>query len=307
VRAVVALVLLAVVGACHRGEPPAELARTTSYELARKDGHYVTVDGLQVFAITAGHGRDVVLIHGNPSNTYSWRKVIAPLAQRYRVHAIDLPGYGFSDKPDDPARYTTEALADDVIHYMDTVGIERAVLVGNSMGGHVASEAAILHRDRVSGLVLVDASGLPGLPGYPLATRMAGWPVIGPLLRALPARGRVRDGLRNAVYDPSQITEADVDAYYAPLRSAGGMNAFIARMHQQVADERGARVHTIAAPTLVISGDSDRVIPPAIAQRYHELIAGSDLLLIPQTGHLPQEERPDETVAAIVRWIDAHP
>ena len=59
--------------------------------------------------------------------------------------------------------------------------------------------------------------------------------------------GRVRDGLRNAVYDPSQITEADVDAYYAPLRSASGMNAFIARMHQQVADERVARVHTVAA------------------------------------------------------------
>ena len=117
----------------------------------------------------------------------------------------------------------------------------------------------------------------------------------------------MRDGLRNAVYDPSQITEADVDAYYAPLRSAGGMNAFIARMHRQIADERVARVHTIAAPTLVISGDSDRVIPPEIAQRYHELIAGSDLLLIPQTGHLPQEERPDETVAAIVPWIDAHP
>jgi pimeloyl-ACP methyl ester carboxylesterase len=299
--------LIVLAGGCHGGVPPAELARTTPYELARKEGHYVTVDGLQVFAITAGHGRDVVLIHGNPSNTYSWRKVVTPLAQRYRVHAIDLPGYGFSDKPSDESRYTTEALADDVIHYLDTVGVERAVLIGNSMGGSVVSEAAILHRDRVSALVLVDASGLPGLPPHPLAIRMAGWPVIGPLLRALPARGRTRDGLRNAVYDPSQITEADVDAYYAPLRSAGGTNAFIARMHQQVADDRSSRVHTIAAPTLVITGDTDRLVPPAVAERYHELIVGSELLVMPQTGHLPQEERPDETVAAITRWIDAHP
>ncbi len=295
------------VGGCHRGAPPAELARTTPYELARKEGHYVTVDGLQVFAITAGNGRDVVLIHGNPSNTYSWRKVIAPLAKHYRVHAIDLPGYGFSDKPCDDSRYTTEALANDVVQYLDTVGIERAALVGNSMGGHVASEAAILHGDRVSALVLVDSGGLPGVPGYPLATRAAGWPVIGPLLRALPARGRVRDSLRNAVYDPSQITEADVDAYYAPLRSAGGTNAFIARMHQQVPDDRPTRVHSIATPTLVITGDSDRLVPRSTADRYHELIAGSELLVMPQTGHLPQEERPDETVAAISRWIDAHP
>jgi pimeloyl-ACP methyl ester carboxylesterase len=307
VRAILALALIVLAGGCHGGVPPAELARTTPYELARKEGHYVTVDGLQVFAITAGHGRDVVLIHGNPSNTYSWRKVVTPLAKHYRVHAIDLPGYGFSDKPNDDSRYTTEALAHDVVHYLDAVGVERAVLVGNSMGGHVASETAILHRDRVSALVLVDSSGLPGLGRYPLMTRMAGWPVIGPLLRALPARGRVRDGLRSAVYDPSQITDADIDAYYAPLRSAGGMNAFIARMRQPVADERVARVHTIAAPTLVITGDSDRLVPRSMAERYHELIAGSELLVMPQTGHLPQEERPDETVAAITRWIDAHP
>ena len=83
-RPIVALTLSVVVlvaGGCHRGVPPAELARTTPYDLARKEGHYVTIDGLQVFAITAGHGRDVVLIHGNPSSTYTWRKVVAPLAK----------------------------------------------------------------------------------------------------------------------------------------------------------------------------------------------------------------------------------
>jgi pimeloyl-ACP methyl ester carboxylesterase len=306
VRGLAVLALLPLLVACG-GAQPAELARTTSYQLARTEGRFVAVDDLQVFAITAGQGRDVVLLHGNPSNTYSWRKVIAPLATRYRVHAIDLPGYGFSDKPSDDARYTTEALAHTVIAYLDVVGARRAVLVGNSMGGHVASETAILHRDRVSALVLVDSGGLPGIPPYPLATRMAGWPVIGPLLRALPSRGRVRDGLRHAVYDPSQITEADVDAYYAPLRSEGGTNAFVARMHQRAAEDRPARVRTIAAPTLVITGDSDRLVPPAVAERYHELIAGSELLVMQQTGHLPQEERPDETVVAITRWIDAHP
>ena len=109
------------------------------------------------------------------------------------------------------------------------------------MGGHVASETAIIAPDRVAALVLLDASGLPGGPGYPLAVRMAGWPVIGPVLRSLPGRGRVRDRLHNAVYDPQQITEADVDAYYAPLRSAGGTNAFFARMRQPVTEERLAR------------------------------------------------------------------
>lgn len=298
--------VLTLLAACG-GVPPAELARTTPYALAREDGHFAVVEGLHVFAITEGEGRDVVLIHGNPSNTYAWRKVIAPLATRYRVHAIDLPGYGFSDKPDDDARYSTEALARVVVGYLDSVGARRAVLVGSSMGGHVASETAILYPDRVSALVLLDAAGLPGIDGYPLVTRMLGWPVVGPLLRTLPARGRVRDGLRHAVYDPARITEADVDAYYTPLRSAGGTNAFVARMRQHVTEARAARVATITAPTLVVTGDSDRVIPPAIAERYHALIGGSELLVLEHTGHLPHEERPDETVSALVRWIDAHP
>jgi pimeloyl-ACP methyl ester carboxylesterase len=305
VRAVVAALLAATLAGCA-GTPPAELARTTTYDLARTDGRFVTVAGQRLFAITEGAGRDVVLVHGNPASTYTWRKVIGPLATRYRVHAIDLPGYGFSDKPAGE-RYATASLAADVVGYLDAIGARRVVLVGNSMGGHVASEVAIRYPDRVAALVLVDASGLPYGSGYPLTMRMLGWPVVGPLLRSLPARGRVRDGLRRAVYDPAQITEADVDAYYLPLRSAGGTNAFVARMGQRVTEARAPRVRTIRAPTLVVTGEADHVVPPSVAGRYHELIDGSELLVMPQTGHLPQEERPDELVAAVTRWIDAHP
>ncbi len=304
-RTLAAVLLLAVAAGC--GAAPAELARTTPYELARSEGRYVTVNGLQTFAITAGAGRPVLLIHGNPSNTYSWRKVIRPLATRYRVDAIDLPGYGFSDKPRD-APYTTEWLARHVVAYLDAVGVGRALLVGSSMGGYVASETALLFPDRVSALVLVDASGLPeATGGYPLAVRMSGWPVLGPVLRALPARGRVRASLENAVYDPTQVTDADVDAYYAPLRSAGRMNAFVARMKQPTAPERADRVRTIRAPTLVITGDTDRLVAPATARRYHELIAASELLVMPRTGHLPHEEHPDEFVRAVTTFLDAHP
>jgi pimeloyl-ACP methyl ester carboxylesterase len=109
------------------------------------------------------------------------------------------------------------------------------------------------------------------------------------------------------VYDPSTVTEADVDAYYAPLRSAGGTNAFLARLRSHGTDDRTARVRTIHAPTLVITGDSDRLVSPATARRYHELIGGSELLVLPQTGHLPQEERPERVVAEVTRWVEAHP
>ncbi len=302
-RLLLAAVLLT---ACAR-HPPAELAATTPFGLARTQGRFVTVGGLRVFAITLGRGGpDVVLLHGNPASTYSWRKVQEPLAVRHRVHAIDLPGYGFSDKPSD-APYDVAWFARVVVGYLDAAGVRRAVLVGNSMGGYIATETAILYPERVAGLVLLDAAGLPEAErdGRPLSIRMLTWPVLGPLLRQLPGRGRVRDGLRRAVYDPATVSEADVDAYYAPLRTAGGTNAFVARLRQTTPADRAARVRTIRAPTLVITGDTDRLVPPETARAYHALIADSELLVLASTGHLPQEEQPERVVAEITRWVQA--
>src|SRR3989449_559837 len=190
-RLLLAAVLLA---SCAR-LPPAELAATTPFGLARTQGRFVAVEGLRVFAITLGQGPDVVLLHGNPASTYSWRKVLEPLAARHRVHAIDLPGYGFSDKPAD-APYDPAWFARVVVGYLDAAGVRRAVLVGNSMGGHVATETAILYPERTAGLVLLGAAGLPEAEreGRPLSLRMLTWPVLGPLLRQLPGRGRPGPG-----------------------------------------------------------------------------------------------------------------
>src|SRR5690349_8996441 len=126
-RAVLCLVVL--VG-CARPKP-ADLVRTATWTTARDQGRYVTVHDLRLFAITLGKGRDVVLLHGNPASTYSWRKVMGPLAARYRVHAIDLPGFGFSDKPAD-ASYDVGWLVAAVLGYLDAERIPRAALVGNS-------------------------------------------------------------------------------------------------------------------------------------------------------------------------------
>jgi pimeloyl-ACP methyl ester carboxylesterase len=303
-RAVV--IALALLAACSR-VPPAELVRTTPFALARERGRFVDVRGLRVFAITIGDGRDVVLVHGNGSSTYSWRHVLEPLAARYRVHALDLPGYGFSDKPAD-GRYDGVWLEEFLVGYLDVAGVRRAVLVGNSMGGEVATETAMRDPARVAALVLLGAGGLPEAraDGVPLSHRMLIWPVIGPVLQRLPVRSRLGARLREAVYDPATITETDVDVYYAAFASAGGGYAFLARLRAEPVD-RSARVATIAAPTLVVTGDTDRLVPPATARRYHELIRGSELLVLEQTGHLPQEERPERIVGEIVRWADAHP
>ncbi len=194
---------------------------------------------------------------------------------------------------------------------MDAHGIDKADLVGNSMGGHLATETAILYPDRVSSLVLLAASGLPPEDGrpheVPLQIRALGWPLIGPLLALLPSRSLVAEQLKSSVYDPTSIRDDDIDGYHKPLRSRGGLNAMLSRNKQAVAPERERQVAGITTPTLIIAGDSDHVVPPRYAQRYHGLIRDSELIVLKETGPPPQEERPKRIVAEIKRWLSTHP
>jgi pimeloyl-ACP methyl ester carboxylesterase len=303
---IIAVALL--IGGCH-GSEPADLLETTTFELARDHGRYVRVDRLNLFAITLGEGPDLILLHGNPASTYSWRFVIEPLAEDFRVHAFDLPGFGFSDKPAN-AVYTAAWFAKIIDGYMRAEGIDKAIVVGNSMGGEVATEFAALYASKVRALVLLAPSGLQGEAApeqLPFALRAARWPVIGPIIAALPIRPMIASGLRDGFYDPSIVSEADVDAMYLPLRTENRMVAFFARLGQPVSVRRADLLGLVRAPTLIIVGDSDRILSPEISRWHHEVIRNSELLEWEYTGHLPQEEHPDRVVEEIRRFAADNP
>lgn len=303
---IVLLALLALVCAC--GHPTSEeILAASDFTLAREHGAFESIRGLQTFAITVGSGPDLVLLHGNPASSYTWRKVITPLSKHHRVHAFDLPGFGLSDKPPD-SPYTAGWLAGHVVAYLDAHAIDSATLVGNSMGGEIASEVAILFPRRVSALILIAASGLPAQPSAqePLAIRLARMPLVGSLMAKMPARALIRASLRDAVFFPETITEADVAAYYLPLRTKGGMTAFLTRLGTTPVD-RSELVTRIRAPTLIITGDTDRLVTPEVSRRYHEAIANSTLIELEKTGHLPQEERPARVVSEIESWLSGQP
>jgi pimeloyl-ACP methyl ester carboxylesterase len=294
-----ALLVSACAGPDHR-----ELAASTSFALARSHGRYVEVNGLDTFAIVVGEGPDIVLLHGNPASTYSWRHLIEPLARRHRVHAIDLPGYGFSEKPGD-APYTPTWMAGHVAAYLEAVGVESAIVVGNSMGGEIASEFAALYPRSIRGLVLIAPAGLTtdAPDERPLAMRIASVPLLGSLVTKLPLRSMIAGALRDAYYDPTLVTDADIDAYYAPTRSRHGLTAFLARMRRDTTLDRAGVVRQIRAPTLVVLGEVDRLVPLSVGRRYGELIAGSQVVVIEKAGHVPQEERPEAVLGAMENWL----
>jgi pimeloyl-ACP methyl ester carboxylesterase len=287
---------------------PKEVAESSDYALAREHGRYVSIAGIDTFAITVGTGPDIVLIHGNPSSTYSWRHFIPALAEQHRVHALDLPGYGFSAKPAD-APYTASWQAGHVAAYMDAAGIESAIVVGNSMGGEIASEVAAIYPRRVRGLVLIAPGGLPSgeIDSPPLAIRLAMLPGANVFAPLFPIRPLLASTLRDAYFDPALVTDADIDAYSRPLQSRGGLTAFLARMSRDDTVDRSTVVKTIQAPTLVVLGEVDRLVPLSVGRAYHDLIAGSQLVVIERAGHVPQEERPEATLAVVDRFIRSVP
>jgi pimeloyl-ACP methyl ester carboxylesterase len=301
--------------ACSPADPT-ELARENSWDLAREHGRFVPVNDLEMFAIAVGSGPDVVLVHGMIDSTFTWRLLVPLLEPHYRVHLVDLPGFGFSDKPGD-ATYTTEWLAEHLIGYLDAAGIERALLVGNSMGGHVASEAAMLHPERVAALVLLEASGVPVEGPDEVEVEVEGeepWvvsllkrPMGQALVRMLPTRGVLRENLEPAYFDPAELSEERLSAWHAPLETDNGMAAYLARSGRRVPAERAARIRALRVPTLVITGDTDRMVPIAIAQRYHALLPVSELLVWRDTGHMIQEQHPQRVAEAIRDWDDRRP
>ncbi|MBI5117656.1 alpha/beta hydrolase [Candidatus Poribacteria bacterium] len=269
------------------------------------DSRFVSVDEVPTRYIEEGAGGEtIVFIHGFSSSLYTWRQCIGPIAAKHHVVALDLKGFGFSGKP--PSEYTIDGYVDFLIHFMDATGVRTATLCGNSMGGNIAWRAALKYPERVDKLILVDASGYEEKhPGIPLFLKLGRLPGVGELLSAFMTRGRVRSVLESAYYDPVHVTERTVSAYYYSMKTEGAMRAVLARLRRKGSDaaQWQGRIPEIKAPTLIIWGENDKWIEKENAIRFHKDIRGSMLVIIPECGHVPQEEKPAELVSAVLEFM----
>jgi pyruvate dehydrogenase E2 component (dihydrolipoyllysine-residue acetyltransferase) len=253
------------------------------------------VGGRKISYVGTGQDGDVVLlVHGYGGDRNSWLFLQEPLAERYRVYALDLPGHGTSAK--DVGDGSIEMLADTVLGVLNAIGVERAHLVGHSLGGAVAAAVTARHPVRVSSLILIAPSGFGPeinagyLRGFADAqTRRELKPVVGQLFA-----------------DESLVTRQMIDDLLAYKR-LDGVDAALQALVGTLLDGDTQRVDSAAAigaiggavPVTVVWGRADRVIPPAQA----ESVAGAVRHLVDGAGHLPHMERPAEVQAAIEEAI----
>ncbi len=258
--------------------------------------HFVHVDGMRIHYQEFGDAAapPVILVHGYTSSVYSWCKAAPLIAESgFRVVAVDLVGFGYSDKPRH-FEYTIDAQARVMTRFMDRLGIGQAGLVGCSYGGAVAATIALDSPERVEKLVLVDAVINDDLKSHPIL-RLASVPGIGeiatPFLADSRALMRYRMAGTLAPANHHMITSERVEAILRPLHAADGHHSLLATSRNWHANRIERDAHLITQPTLIVWGEEDITVPLRDGYTLREAILGSRLFVIKHCGHVPQEEK----------------
>jgi pimeloyl-ACP methyl ester carboxylesterase len=274
----------------------------------------VPVKGAQISTLSSGHGPEhVICVHGLGGNKTSFFSTLAALAPEYTVHAIDLPGFGSSSKPA-RAAYDAPYFARAVKRFMDELGIGRAHLVGNSMGGRVALELGLDHPGRVASLSLL-------APALAFLRRRALVPLVKlvrPELAAIPhpmRQARVRAQFWSMFARPEQLDPAvaDIacDEFSRTYRSRSARIAFYAAARNIYLDaphgERGlwTRLRELEVPSLFVWGDHDRLVPAGFARHVAKALPHARQVVLEDCGHVPQVELSSETNALISEAVAA--
>jgi pimeloyl-ACP methyl ester carboxylesterase len=246
----------------------------------------------------------LVLIHGTSASLHTWEGWAKALMTRRRVISFDLPGFGLTG-PNASADYRGDTYARFVLDLMDQLKVQRFAVAGNSLGGEIAWRTALMAPQRVSKLILVDAAG-PDFESdsVPVGFLVARVPVLNRAFDWVLPRPMVVASLRNVYGDPSRVNDALIDRYYQLALREGNRRALVQRLRQNQRGEDAERIRELTLPTLILWGGRDRLVPLSVGRQFNKDIAGSELVVFDDLGHVPQEEDPARTVAPVQAFLD---
>jgi pimeloyl-ACP methyl ester carboxylesterase len=236
----------------------------------------VQLDGGRIAWVEAGNptGEPIVLVHGLAASGWWWERNLAGLGARHRLLVVDMAGFGASRRQ----WFRLDTIAGLLAAWLDAIGVRRTAVIGHSLGGHVAADLAATRPDLVDRLVLVDAAALP-------------------LEGSIP--GHVRNLLRGGGRSERRLLRIAV----ADILRAGPL-VILRAGRELLAADLSDHLPRIAAPTLVVWGDGDALIPPAAGRRLAGTIPGATFAIVPDAGHAPMWERPDLFDRLVLDFLD---
>lgn len=250
----------------------------------------------------------IILLHGSNADLHTWQEWVRLLGQDYRIIRFDQIGHGLTGPAPD-GDYSTAAFVETVDQMASSLGLERFTLGGNSMGGEIALAYAIAHPEKLNGLILVDAGGAPQLGdgegdgGGNIGFAIARLPVVNKLMTQITPRPIIEQSLAQSVTNQAVVTPQTVDRYWELLRYPGNRAATLARFGQPRDSFTAEEVRRVTVPTLIIWGEEDALIPFSTAQWFAKNLPESSVVSFPGVGHLPMEESPELSAAAVRKWL----
>ncbi len=248
-------------------------------------------------------GTPIVLVHGFGASTFSWRHVIPALAEHHPVVAVDLFGFGLSQRPREKSRYSRSGQVELLAALVDRLDLGSAHFVGHSYGGGLVMSLAYLHPGKVSSLTLVGSTA----PDYPDKRRHAlGVPPFANLfVHTLLRPHFVRRSLTRSFFNKDAVTPELVGAYLERVKIEGAVRAFVGLTRPARTDPRFTELsyERLAQPALLVWGAEDALIAPAAGRGAAEQLPNARFVEIPECGHLPMEEKPEQLIEAVLPFL----
>lgn len=299
------VVLVFFVKSIYYADVPLEILKD---KYANEVSEFIEIEGMQVHYRDEGEGFPIVLLHGTAASLHTWDDWATALNKDYRVIRLDLPAFGLTG-PNTEGDYSIVRYTKFLDNFLGQLNLDKFHLAGNSLGGNIAWNYAVDYPDKVDKLILVDASGLPTHKSQPWIFKMAKTPILNSLFLRLTPRKIIKKNLEQVYEDDSKITDKLVRRYHDMALREGNRRAFIDRAKTDFKLENTIhieRLKKLKNETLLIWGENDSWIPLANGKQMHSLIKNSQLRIIKNSGHVPMEENPKESLSVLNAFLNEH-
>ena len=272
---------------------------------ANQHSKFIEIDGMQVHYRDEGKGFPIVLVHGTAASLHTWDAWTTELTKNYRVIRMDLPAFGLTG-PNKSGDYSIENYTKFLHQFLSKINVQKFYLAGNSLGGNIAWNYAAEYPEKVSKLILIDASGLPTKKEQPAIFKMAKTPVLNSLFLYLTPKFFIEKNIKEVYADDSKITDELIMRYHKMALRTGNRQAFIDRAKTDFkldSNENSEKLQSILTPTLLIWGAKDTWIPLDNGRRMNSLLPNATLYIIENSGHVPMEENPAESLLILKEFL----
>ena len=274
-------------------------------EYTNEQSQFIEVDEMNVHFRDEGEGFPIVLIHGTAASLHTWDAWTDELKKTNRVIRMDLPAFGITG-PNKNADYSIEAYTIFLHSFLEKLKLEKFHLAGNSLGGNIALNYAVDYPGKVEKLILVDASGLPSNKSQPAIFKMAKKPIFNSLFLYITPKFLIKKNIEEVYEDDTKITDELINRYHKMALRVGNRQAFIDRAKTDFKPDAIAnqnKLKSIQTPTLLIWGAKDLWIPLDNGIRMDRILVNSTLKVIENSGHVPMEENPIESLKLMNEFL----